>query len=223
MGRNEARLTGVAEECIRRGAAVDAMLSDVRDRARMQDLIEHFERRHGTDLVFANAGVTGGARANSVLEPSELALVLMETNVQGVMNTIHPLFEPMLARGHGQIVLVGSLAGFVTLPDAPSYCASKHAVLTYGLALREAVRHRNIKVNVVCPGYVRTPMSDQLAAWKILEISAEDAAARIARGIERNRPIIAFPPILGWLSRFGGILPDWLLQFGSRPFRFKVK
>ena len=223
LGRDEARLQEVARECGAKGAAVEQAAIDVRDRAAMRTWIEDFDKRHETDLVFANAGIMGGANPGSHLEPSDTAFMLMEVNVQGVLNTVQPLLEPMLRRRKGQVVLIGSLAGFNALPDAPSYCASKAAVMTYGLALREALREANVRVNVVCPGYIRTPMTAQLSGWKPGEITPEDAALRVARGIEANRAIIAFPFWLAWLSRIAAVVPDPLRQLGSRPFRYKVK
>jgi NADP-dependent 3-hydroxy acid dehydrogenase YdfG len=223
LGRDDARLQEVAHACIAKGAEVEHAVIDVRDRAAMQTSIESFDRRHATDLVFANAGLLGGARAGEMLEEGDFAARLMETNVQGVMNTVQPLLAPMVARRNGQIVLIGSLAGFVALPDSPSYCASKAAVMSWGLALREALRGANVKVNVVCPGFITTPMTEQIAGWKPGEISAEEAVRRIVRGIDSNRAIVAFPFLIAWLSRIGGVVPDWLRQLGSRPFRYKVK
>ncbi len=223
LGRDETRLQAVARDCAAKGARTEQAAIDVRDREAMRAWIEDFDRRHATDLVFANAGVMGGVRPGARVEPADLAYELMQANVHGVLNTVQPLLEPMMRRRNGQIVLIGSLAGFNALPDAPSYCASKSAVMTYGLALREALREANIRVNVVCPGYVDTPMTGQLTGWKPFEMSAEDAARRIARGLEKNRAIIAFPFALAWLSRIGNILPDWVRQLGSRPFRYKVR
>lgn len=223
LGRDQARLQAVAGDCAGKGATVSHAVIDVRDRAAMRAWIEDFDRHHATDLLVANAGVMGGVPPGARLEPADFAYELMGANVQGVLNTVQPLLEPMMARRKGQIALIGSLAGFNALPDAPSYCASKAAIITYGLSLREALRGTNVRVNVVCPGYVSTPMTEQLSGWKPGEISAEDAARRIARGLEQNRAIIAFPFILAALSRVGGIVPDWLRQLGSRPFRYKVK
>ena len=141
----------------------------------------------------------------------------------GVLNAIHPLLPRMMSRGHGQIGIVGSLAGFIPLPDAPSYCASKSAVLSYGLALRSLLRPHGIGVSVICPGYVTTPMTQQESGWKPFEMSAERAAALICRGLARNRPIIAFPFLLALLSRIGGILPDRVRRWTDVPFRFTVQ
>jgi NADP-dependent 3-hydroxy acid dehydrogenase YdfG len=222
-GRDEMRLRAVAQECAAKGATVEQATIDVRDRLAMRAWIKDFDARHATDLVFANAGIMGGVRAGERLEPDDFAYDLMESNVQGVLNTVQPLLRPMARRKRGQVVLISSLAAFNALPDAPSYCASKAAVMTYGLALREALRGTNVRVNLVCPGYISTPMTEQLTGWKPGEISAEEAARRIARGLESNRAIIAFPFMLAWLSRIGATVPDWLRQLGSRPFRYKVK
>jgi len=223
LGRDEARLQAVASDCRGKGASVEYAGIDVRDRAAMRTWMEDFDRRHATDLVFANAGIMGGVRPGARLEPADFAYELTEANILGVLNTVQPLLEPMMRRRRGQIVLLSSLAGFNALPDAPSYCASKAAVMTYGLSLREALRGTNVRVNVVCPGYVSTPMTDQLSGWKPGEISAEDAARRIANGLEKDRAIIAFPFMLAWLSRIGAVMPDWVRQLGSRPFRYKVR
>ena len=223
LGRDDVRLQAVARGCESRGARVEYAAIDVRDRLTMRAWLSGFDNRHATDLVFANAGIMGGVAPGTRLEPADPAYELMEANVQGVLNTVQPLLEPMVRRRAGQIVLISSLAGFNALPDAPSYCASKSAVMTYGLALREALRDTNVRVNVVCPGYISTPMTEQISGWKPGELSAEEAARRIARGLESNRAIIAFPFMLAWLSRLGNILPDWIRQFGSRPFRYKVK
>lgn len=223
LGRDEARLQAVARDCAGKGAKAEYAGIDVRDRSAMRGWIKDFDRHHTTDLLFANAGVMGGVPPGRRLEPADFAYDLMDANVQGVLNTVQPLLEPMLQRRTGQIVLIGSLAGFNALPDAPSYCASKAAVMTYGLSLREALRGTNVRVNVVCPGYVSTPMTEQIAGWKPGQVSADEAARRIARGLAKDKAIIAFPLMLGCLSRIGGIVPDWLRQFGSRPFRYKVK
>ena len=100
----------------------------------------------------------------------------METNVLGVLNAIHPILPQMMARGKGHIGIVSSIAAFIPLPDAPSYSASKSAILTYGLALRSALRQSGIGVSVICPGYVDTPMMEQESGPKPSAMSAQSAA-----------------------------------------------
>ncbi len=224
IGRNKERLDAVAAEC-RAGGAKDVKTGviDVRTRAELMSWIADLDRDAPVDLLFANAGVTGGTTAEGAFEPNELSLALIETNVLGAFNSVHAILPAMIARGHGQIALIGSLAGFVPLADSPSYCASKSAIMAYGLALGDALHPRGIKVSVVCPGFVETPMSNSVASTKPFQISADDAARRIARSLERGQTIIAFPFPLAFAARLGQFLPGSLRRWLLPPFRIRTE
>lgn len=220
IGRNQERLEAVAARCRAEGAKeVKTGVIDVRARAELITWIAAFDRISPVDLLFANAGVTGGTTATGAFEPNELSLLLVETNVLGVFNSVHAILPAMIERGRGQIALIGSLAGFLPLADSPSYCASKSAVMAYGLALGDALRPRGIKISVICPGFVETPMANSVASSKPFQISADDAAKRIARGLERGRPVIAFPFALALAARLGQFLPARVRRWLSPPFR----
>jgi short-subunit dehydrogenase len=88
--------------------------------------------------------------------------------------------------------------------------------------MRERLCEDGIKVNVVCPGFVTTPMPHAYLGWKPLEISPEDAARRIIRGLEHNRAVIAFPWLLAFAARFQQALPETLRRLGSSAFRFRI-
>ena len=159
LGRNFERLEGVAAQCRTRGSNVQTATIDVRSRDELKAWIERFDRDHPVDLVFANAGVMAGTPPSGEIELPDAGAAVIETNVLGVLNTLQPLLKPMMTRGRGQIAILSSLAGFVPLPDAPSYCASKSAVMSYGLSLRSLLAPRGIRVSVICPGYIVTPMT----------------------------------------------------------------
>jgi short-subunit dehydrogenase len=222
LGRSQDRLDRVSAECRRLGAEVHTGTIDVRARAEMAMWLQAFDDARPVDLLIANAGIMAGRRAESDIEPPEASYALMETNVLGVLNTIHPLLARMVGRGNGQICIVSSIAGFIPLPDAPSYGASKSAILSYGLALRGLLADRGIKVSVVCPGYVKTPMMDQESGWKPFAVEPSAAAQLIARGLERNRPVITFPFLFSVMTRIGGMLPDRLRRWSMDPYRFTV-
>jgi short-subunit dehydrogenase len=223
LGRDEQRLTAVAVECRQRGAQVSTALVDVCARETMSAWLTKFDDASPIDLLVVNAGIMGGSLPNEDIERPEISLAVFDTNVHGVINTIHPIVPRMIARGSGQIAILSSMAGFVPLPDAPSYAASKAAVLSYGLALRSLLYDKGIKVNVVCPGYVSTLMTGQESGWKPFEMAPEQAAELILRGLERDKSIITFPRLLSLVTRIGALLPERIHRWTSKPFRFKVK
>jgi short-subunit dehydrogenase len=222
IGRDRERIDRVAERCRTGGADVRSALFDVRDAAPLAAWLAEFDRGSPIDLLVANAGVYTGVPGADQLEDAGAAVSLMQINVLGVLNTVQPVLPLMLVRGRGRIAIVSSIAGLAALPDAPAYSASKAAVLRYGLALRDAVYHTGVRVNVVCPGYITSPMSRRVKGWKPLEMSADAAAERIANGLARDRPLNAFPWPLALVTRLSLLLPDKLRRVGLQPFRFHV-
>ena len=222
LGRHRDRLEAVARECRALGAAADTSVVDVRDRAELNRWMTDFDRKVPVDLVIANAGVMEGTRPGGQIEPPDAAYALMEINVLGLLNTVQPLLPAMMARGRGQIALVGSIAGFVPLADSPSYAASKAAVLSYGLSLRDLLQPYGVGVSVICPGYIATPMMDRENGPKPFAMPAEKAAAIIARGIARDQGVVVLPRLFGAMTRIGGILPERIRRWTSKSFRFTV-
>jgi short-subunit dehydrogenase len=223
LARNLARLDSVAQRSRSAGAAAVAVGAvDVRARTEMARWLSDFDDDSPVDILIANAGIMEGSPAAGEIEPPDAAHALMETNVLGVLNTVQPIVTRMMARGSGQIAIVSSIAAFVPLADAPSYSASKAAMLNYGLALRSLLSPHGIKVSVVCPGYVSTPMMRQESGPKPFAMAPQRAASLIRRGLARDRPVIAFPAAFALITRLGGLLPDRLRRWTSEPFRFTV-
>lgn len=211
-GRDEDRLVAVAHACRALGAGVDIAVLDVTDRGMMDDWITEVDDAHPLDLVVANAGISGGTGGVMNGEPIEQSRVIFDVNVTGVLNTMGPILPRMIARGHGQIALMASLAAFRGFPGAPAYSASKGAVRFYGEAMRGAVRHTGVKINVVCPGFVRSRMTAVNDFPMPFLMDADKAADIIANGLARNKGRIAFPwpiHISSWLL---SVLPDGLCQ-----------
>ncbi len=222
LGRDRARLEETCAECRHVGAEVRRGVLDVRARDDMAAWLEDLDTTWPIDLLIANAGIMVGSPGNGEVESAEDSHRVIEINVIGVLNAVHPVLPRMIARGRGQIGIMSSLAGFIPLADAPSYCASKAAVLSYGLGLRGAVEDKGIRVSVVCPGYVDTPMIAQETGWQPFKMSAETAAEQTVRGLAANRAVIAFPSVLATMSWIGGQLPDRVRRLTARPFAFKV-
>ncbi len=212
-GRNETRLAAVAEKCRENGAIVDIAVLDVCDMDEMARWIETLDKKQPLDLVIANAGISGGTGGRLKGEPIAEARHIFDVNITGVFNTIEPALKAMQNKGRvGQIAVVSSLAGFRGWPGAPAYSASKGAVRFYGEALRGALKDTNIAVNVICPGFVTSRMTDVNDYDMPMKMEANKAAEIIVKGLAKNKGRICFPLPVHFTSWFLAILPDFLAQ-----------
>jgi short-subunit dehydrogenase len=141
---------------------------------------------------------------------------IFNVNLHGVLNTIHPLLPRMRSDGQGQIAIVSSLAGYRGWAGAPAYCASKAAVKVYGESLRGSLMGTGVKVNVICPGFVRSRMTAVNQYPMPFLMDTDKAAALIAKGLARNRGRISFPAIVVFFVWIMTLLPDAVIQFLSR-------
>jgi NADP-dependent 3-hydroxy acid dehydrogenase YdfG len=222
IGRDRERLEDTAAAARARGAEVSIGQLDVRDRDAMAHWIEAADMRRPFDLVIANAGITTGLAPGDIAEDPSAVRAIIGTNLIGVLNTVEPLIAPMCARGAGQIAFVGSIAGLRGLPYAPSYCATKAAVHAYSESLRGRIEARGVRVSLVVPGFVKTPLNDSIDAVKPLEVTGTEAAILIQRGLERGRAIIPFPRSLYLLARLARILPARLVDKVMARFQVNV-
>jgi short-subunit dehydrogenase len=206
IGRDAVRLSAVADDCRARGATVDAATIDVTDSDRLEAWLAAFDRAYSVDLIVANAGISAGPEPGSACEPAALTARQVTINLLGAANTVAPLMPAMAARRRGRVALIASLAGYRGLPYAPGYCASKAGLRAYGEALRALAAPAGIGVTMVCPGFFKSPMTDRWVGPTPMLITAEQAARKIKRGLDRGRRRVAFP----WLLAMGLRLCDWL-------------
>ncbi len=217
-GRDEARLNEVQGALEQRGAEVATAVLDVCDRIAMKAWIEAQDQARALDLVIANAGVSSttlpSALPSASLEPptSDLDALtqIFDINVMGVLNTIQPVLAPMRARRRGQLVLMGSLAGFRGMPYAPGYSASKVAVHALAEALRGRLAPDQIEVSLIAPGFIRSRITDANSFWMPWFMEGAPAARRMLERVSKNAALISFPWPLMMGSRLLGILPPWL-------------
>lgn len=209
-GRNAKRLEQVAERCRQAGATVYPKQINVTDRNAMQEWIAQCENITPLNIVFANAGVSTGE------ENTENAYATFETNVMGVVNTIHPAMDIFKNRTDGKkvIAITSSIAGYHGLPSCPSYSATKACLKAYGEALRGSLKPFGIQVSVICPGFVKSRITDKNTCPMPFFMSAEKAAQIIATRIDKNVGLITFPwpmRLAVWaLSILPNRLTDWI-------------
>lgn len=190
-GRDQGRLEAVCARCRDQGAEATGETIDVADRGAMADWIERADRQAGLDLVVANAGISAGSSGRG--ESAAQARAVFSTNLDGVLNTVHPALAAMRARGRGQIALVSSMAAYLPLSGAPAYAAAKTAVRNYGLALRADAAADGIGISVICPGFVVSRITARNDFPMPFLMEADRAAGIIVRGLARDRALIAFP------------------------------
>ncbi|MEQ8335212.1 SDR family NAD(P)-dependent oxidoreductase [Nisaea sp.] len=209
-GRDKARLEAVARAATAKGAEVHIETIDVTERTHMDIWIAAAHSTAPLDLVIANAGISAGT-GDGGPEPADQVRRVYAVNVDGVLNTVLPALPLMQQRGAGQIGIVSSLAGFRGFPGAPAYCGSKAAVKVFGEGLRPTAARSGIGVSVICPGYVRTPMTDVNSFPMPFLMDATKAAGIIRRGLDRNKARIAFPwPMHAVVQLLQIIPPSWI-------------
>jgi short-subunit dehydrogenase len=210
VARRRDLLENLAGEIRQAGGTAELAAADVADRTQTLDAIHHLAGRLGpVDLLVANAGVG----APTLLDPVNIADVekMFQVNVLGVVYAIEAVLPEMLRRGRGHLAAVSSMAAYKGLPGESAYCASKAAVNAYMEGLRIQLAGRGVAVTTVCPGFVKTPMTDVNDFKMPWLLQADDAARRIVRALRRRRKVFNFP----WqMSIFMGVvrwLPDWIV------------
>lgn len=211
-GRHEKRLTAVALACMAAGAArVFSRAVDVTDAAGLASWLQMVDATKPIDLIIANAGIAAGPGLDGGGEDAAQVRRIFAVNVEGTFNTVLPLLPALRARKRGQIALMSSLAGFRGLPGAPAYCASKAALRVWGEGLRCDLAPLGIGVSVICPGFVKTPMTAVNPFPMPFLMDAPRAARIIRRGLERNQARIAFPwPTRAAVWLLNALPPSWI-------------
>jgi NADP-dependent 3-hydroxy acid dehydrogenase YdfG len=207
IGRDPTRMACVAATCGKAGATVETALVDLRDAPAAAAAVLGFDRMRPIDLAIASAGITSGLGTGRDVESPAALRAVLATDLYGALNTVEPLIEPMMARRAGHLAVVGSLGALRGLPSSPGYSAAKAALHAYAEAMRPRLARHGVTVSIIAPGFVETPLNAAIVAPRPLQVSAGRAAAIIRHGLDRRRPMIAFPLPLYIGLRLLSLLP----------------
>ncbi len=136
---------------------------------------------------------------------------IMEVNYFGTMNSINSIYEYFSEKKNGQISIISSVAGYRGLPAAGAYCASKAALTSFAESLNFDMQMKNVRVSLVSPGFIKTPMTDQNDFPMPMIKSPEFAANEIFKGLTAKKGFeIHFPKAFTYFLKFLQILPSSL-------------
>jgi NAD(P)-dependent dehydrogenase (short-subunit alcohol dehydrogenase family) len=181
--------------------------ADVTDAAAVTAAVAKAEGESGRAVALAilNAGTYAATSAQDFnLDKWKLQI---ETNLNGAATTLEAVMPAMIARGAGQIAIVASVAGYRGLPMAVGYGATKAALINMAECLRFDLERVGVLMQVINPGFVKTPLTDKNEFPMPFLVGADDAADRIVRGLGTTRFEIAFPWQLVYILKFVRLLP----------------
>jgi NAD(P)-dependent dehydrogenase (short-subunit alcohol dehydrogenase family) len=219
------RAEAVAQSITSAGGRAQARSLDVRDAAAFQKLVDDTAAEHGRlDYLFNNAGIAiGGEERDVSLEDWNKVL---DVNLHGVVHGVRAAYAVMVRQGSGHIVNTASLAGLVPATGEISYTTAKYGVVGLSHALRAEGARLGVKVSVVCPGFIDTPIlvnspirgadADKLRTLLPKAMPPERCARIILRGVAKNRSTIVVTGLawgLWWLSR---VSPDAVIWLSGR-------
>ncbi|HEY7311261.1 MAG TPA: SDR family NAD(P)-dependent oxidoreductase [Gemmataceae bacterium] len=211
VARRREQLADLAAQIEKSGGAVAFAAADVAEREQAIAAIREVAERLGpVDLLLANAGVG----APTTVEPFNVADVekMFRVNVLGVVYSLEAVLPGMLERRRGHLAAVSSIAAYKGLPGESGYTASKAAVNVFMEGLRIQLRGKGIAVTTICPGFVKTPMTEVNAFKMPWLLSADEAARRIVRALKRKRKVYNFPWQMSLFMKFARWAPDWLVD-----------
>jgi len=195
---------------------------DVTDGDAMRDAVAQIEGRVGQiDLAILNAGVWHpmGARAFD----GDKVIQSMDVNYNGIVHALDALLPNMIEHQRGHVALVSSVAGYRGLPKAIAYAPSKAAVISLAETLRHDLDRLGVKISLINPGFVDTPMTEVNEFPMPFIITSEDAANRMIAGLKKGKYEIAFPWQTNLMMKMLRLLPNWLLFWVTRTFMVSKK
>jgi NAD(P)-dependent dehydrogenase (short-subunit alcohol dehydrogenase family) len=185
------------------GSAYAAKL-DVTKAPAVKKLVEATAKRHGRlDYIFNNAGIGVLGEARDMTDAHWKKTI--DVNLMGVLSGTLSAYRVMVKQGFGHIVNTASLAGLVPIPFVAPYVTTKHAVVGLSKSLRGEGAALGVKVSVVCPGFVKTPILENFTAVNFdraalagevpkLLTNVDRAARVILSGVRKNKAIILVGP-----------------------------
>ncbi|MHA2787569.1 SDR family NAD(P)-dependent oxidoreductase [Corynebacterium sp. S7] len=181
VDKQKSAVQAVADELRAQGYSAVALEADVTDEAQVAAAVEATVREFGRiDMAFNNAGIMN-TPVDAAEETGEAYDQVVDINLRGVWASTKHELRFMREQGAGTIVNCSSLGGLRGGPGRAAYHASKHGVIGYSKSVAVEYAARGIRVNVVCPGTIETPMVDRMTSSGELDTDATLAITPMGR------------------------------------------
>lgn len=181
-----------AQETLRsiqsQGGQAELLRFDVSNPESVQSALDAWQSSHPEDYIDVLVNNAGIRQDNLLvfMEPDEFETVL-RTNLFSFYHVTRPLLTPMIRHKHGRIINIASLSGITGLPGQCNYAAAKGGLIAATKSLAKEVAKKNVTVNAVAPGFIKTDMTDGLEEAELKKTvpmnrfgSAEEVAALVA-------------------------------------------
>ncbi len=181
---------------------------DVTDSSQIAETVAKLEAEHGgIDLAILNAGVYLPDRAESL--DAEKFRAQVELNLLGTVACLQALMPGWLERRRGHLAVVSSVAGYRGLPSSLAYGATKAALINLCEGLKFDFDRLGLKIQLVNPGFVRTPLTDKNTFPMPFLMEVDAAADRVVDGLAGNAFEITFPRRFTYTLKLMRMLPYW--------------
>lgn len=207
--RRAAELAALAAESNDFAGRIVPMPLDVTDLEETREAVRRIEAKYGPiSLAVLCAGIyerDSAAGFDAAAFEKQIRI-----NLMGAVHALETVMSGMIDRGAGHIAVVSSVAGYRGLPGAAAYGASKAALIAMAESLRPELAGHGVKLQVVSPGFVRTPLTDRNDFPMPFLMELDDAVAAFHRGLSARRFEISFPWRFAMLMKLLRVLPDRL-------------
>lgn len=204
--RGRDALEQLADNCRDTSGEILSYVLDVTDMEQVSSCFQSIAEEVGIpDLCVLNAGTHTENPATNF--DRDTYKRLMDINYMGVVNCLQAIVPTYIEQQQGKIAVVSSVAGYRGLPYASAYGASKAALINMCESLQPELAATNVSLQLVNPGFVRTPLTDLNEFPMPFLMEVEDAAARMISGLAGNSFEITFPRRFTWLLKILQMLP----------------
>ena len=204
--RSAGPLTDLADSARGLKGEIRPVPLDVTDPGAVKAAVETIERELGPiDQAVLNAGSHQPVRAARLTAGAFRDLT--ELNLMGTVHCLEALLPGMITRRGGRIAVVASVAGYRGLPTSAAYGMTKAGLINMAEALKPELDGHGVHLQVVNPGFVRTPLTDKNPFPMPFLMDVDDAAEAFYRGLQSQRFEIIFPRRLAYLLKVLRVLP----------------